>query len=146
MYRLAVNSDGLRVLELLNIILRQLRSVHLDHQLVELAGKGEWWLVVSVVDAGQRVGTDVEALVPLEDHGQCTGHGYGLHRLAVHLERAGAGTTQTTHIIEGERAHPQAVILEVEFNRVPARREGRSFPLNAFDQVESGSRGRPACS
>ena len=49
---------------------RQLRPVHLDRQLVELGGEGERRLVVGVVHAGQRVGADVEALVPLQDHRQ----------------------------------------------------------------------------
>ncbi len=44
--------------------------VHFDRQLVELGGEGERRLVVRVVHAGQRVGADVEALVPLQDHGQ----------------------------------------------------------------------------
>ncbi len=137
MYRLAVNRNRLGILKFLDVLLCQFRSVHLDGQLVELAGKGKWRLVVSVIDAGQGVGANVEALVPLEDHGKCAFHGDSLDSLAVHLESAGAGTTQATHIVEGERAYPQTVILEVEFNCVPARSEFRSFPPDPFevDQV-----------
>ena len=39
-----------------------------DGQLVELGGQRERWPVVLVVRAGERVGTDVEALVPLQNH------------------------------------------------------------------------------
>src|SRR5262245_42581281 len=54
-----------RRLKLLDILRRQLRAVDLDRQLVQLGGQREWWLVVGIVHAGQRVGADVEALVPL---------------------------------------------------------------------------------
>ena len=62
----------------------------------------------------------------------------GLHCLAVHLERAGAGTAEAAHVVEGERADAEAVILEVELQRVLAGRERlRAFPLDALevDQV-----------
>ena len=111
----------------------QLRAVHLDRQLVELGGKGERRLVVRVVHAGQRVGADVEALVPLQDHRQRVRHGNGLDSFAVHLERAGAAAAEAAHVIEGERAQAEAVILEVELQRVLAGRERvRAFPLDAF--------------
>ena len=56
--------------ELLDLLRRQLRTVHLDRQLVELGGQRERRLVVGVVHAGERVGADVEALVPLQDDRQ----------------------------------------------------------------------------
>ena len=58
--------------------------------------------------------------------------------LAVHLERAGAGAAEAAHVVEGERADAEAVILEVELDGVLAGRERvRAFPLDAFqvDQV-----------
>ena len=65
--RLAVERFRFRILELLDVLLRQLRTVHLDRQLVQLGGEGERRLVVFVVDPGERVGADVEALVPRKD-------------------------------------------------------------------------------
>ena len=60
-------------------------------------------------------------------------HGFGGHDLAVHLERAGAGTAEAAHVVEGERADAEAVILEVELQGVLAGRERvRAFPLDAF--------------
>ena len=119
--------------ELLDVLGRQLRAVHLDRQLVELGGQRERRLVVRVVHAGQRVGADVEALVPLQDHGQRVLHLLGGDFLAVHLQRAGAGAAEAAHVVEGERAEAQAVILEVELQRVLAGRERvRSFPFDAL--------------
>jgi hypothetical protein len=40
MNRVAINRDRFRILELLDILLHELRAVHLDRQLVELGGQG----------------------------------------------------------------------------------------------------------
>src|SRR5262245_47225574 len=56
--------------ELLDVLRRQLRALKLDREFVEFGRQRERWLVVGVVDAGQRIGTDVEALVPLQDRRQ----------------------------------------------------------------------------
>ncbi len=130
---LAVKCSRFRILELLDVLGRELRAVHLDRQLVKLAGKGERRLVVGVVHAGQRVGADVEALVPLQDHRQRVRHGNGLDSFAVHLERAGAAAAEAAQVVERERADAEAVVLEVELDRVLAGRERvRAFPLDAF--------------
>jgi len=55
--------------------------------------------LVFVVYTGERVGTDIEALVPLQDHRQRSFHFLGGHVLAVDLKRAGAGTTNAREIV-----------------------------------------------
>ena len=58
----------------------------------------------------------------------------GLHCLAVHLERAGAGTAEAAHVVEGEGAQAETVILEIKLQRVLAGREGlRALPLDALE-------------
>ena len=59
----------LGLFELFDVGWRQLRPVDLQGQFVKLASEREWWLVVRVVYAGQRVGANVEALVPLQNDG-----------------------------------------------------------------------------
>ena len=133
MNRLAVYCNGFRIFELLDVLGRQLRPVHLDRQLVELGGQCERRLVIRIVHASQRVGADVEALVPLQDHGQRVQHGNGLDFLAVHLERADAGATEAAHVVEGKRADAKSVILEVKLQGMLAGRERiRAFPLDAL--------------
>ncbi len=133
MNRVAVYSDGFLIFERLDVFRRQLRPVHLDRQLVELGGQRERRLIVGIIDTGQRIGANVEALVPLQDHWQRMRHGNGLDFFAVHFERAGAGAAKTAHVVEGERADAKAVILEVELQRVFAGHERvRAFPLDAF--------------
>ena len=95
-------------LQLLDVLGRQLRPVDLDRQLVELGGQRERRLVVGVVHAGQRVGADVEALVPLQDHRQRLLHPLCGDHLAVHLERAGAGPADAAEVVERERAGADA--------------------------------------
>ena len=109
-----------RGLQLLDVLRRELRAVDLDRQLVQLAGERERGLVVRVVHARQRVGADVEALVPLQDHRDRVLHPLGVDRLAVHLQRAGAGLAQSAEAVEGERAGSHARVLEVEFDGVLA--------------------------
>ena len=106
----------------------ELRPIDLDRQLVELAGEGEGRLVVGIVHAGQRVGADIEALVPLQDHRQRLVHLLGSDHLAVDLQRAGAGAADAAEVVEGERAGAHAVILEVELDRVACRASARPVP------------------
>src|SRR5439155_8707335 len=76
---------------------------------------------------------DVKTLVPLQNHRQRLRHRDRLDFLAVHLERAGARTTESTHVIKRECAKAEAVILEVELQHMLAGRERvRAFPLDAF--------------
>ncbi|EXI77682.1 MAG: hypothetical protein AW12_03098 [Candidatus Accumulibacter sp. BA-94] len=61
-----------------------------------------------------------------------------LHRLAVDLQRARAGPAEAAHVVEGERADAQAVVLEVELKRVLAGSESLgTLPLDPLqvDQV-----------
>ena len=63
---------------------------------------------------------------------------FGGDDLAVDLERAGAGPAETAHVVEGERADAEAVIFEVELDRVLAGRQRvGAFPLDPLqvDQV-----------
>ena len=61
-------------------------------------------------------------------------HGDGLPGFAIHLEGASAGPAEAAHVVERERSHAQAVILEVEFDNMLAGRERiRAFPLDAFE-------------
>ena len=138
MHRVAVNRDGFRILDILDVRIGKLGPVHFDRQFVELGGQGERRQVIRIVHAGQGVGADVEGLVPLQDHGQRVRHGFGGHDLAVHLQHAGAGPAEAAHVVERERADAQAVILEVELHGVLAGRERiGAFPFDAFqvDQV-----------
>ena len=49
--------------------------------------------------------------------------------LAVHLQHAGAAAADAAQVVEGQRAHAEAVVLEVELQRVLARRQRlRAFP------------------
>src|SRR5262245_27102987 len=64
----------LSLFELLNIFRRKLRTIDLDGQLVELGGEWKRRLIVLVVYARERIRADVEALVPLQDHGQGPRH------------------------------------------------------------------------
>ena len=105
-----------------------LRTIDLDRQLVEPGRQWERRFVVGVVHAGERVRADIEALVPLQDHRQRTLHLDGLHCLAVHLERAGAGTAEAAHVVEGEGADAEAVVFEVELDGVLAGREAPGLP------------------
>ena len=73
------------------------------------------------------------------------GHGNGLDFFAVHLERAGAGTTETAHVIKGKRADAKPVILEVKLECVFAGRERvRTFPLNTVQVNQVPEKHRPA--
>lgn len=69
-------------LELLDVLRRELGTIHLDRHFVHLAGKREGRFVVGIVDPGEGVGTDIETLLPLQDHGQSLGHFLGVDNLA----------------------------------------------------------------
>ena len=85
----------LRLLKLLDVFRRQLRSVDRKCHLVELAGELERRLVVSVVHPGQRVGADVEALVPRQDEGYRPLHRLSCNLFAVDFEHANAAAPHT---------------------------------------------------
>ena len=129
---------ALRGLEFLDVGRRQLRPISFDRQLVELGRQGERRLVVRVIHAGQGVGADVEALVPLQNHRQGFFHRLGDDGLTVQLQRAGAGATNAGEIVESQRARAQAVVLELELDEVPAGCERvRAFPLDALEVDQS---------
>ena len=100
-----------------------MRAINFNCQLVELRGELERRLVVRVVDAGQRVGADVEALVPLQDHRQRFLHPLSRDLLAVDLEGARARPTKAAEVVERERASAEAFVLEVKLDRMPPRRQ-----------------------
>src|SRR5262245_29498720 len=119
--------------ELLDVLRRQLRAVKLDREFVEFGRQRERWLVVGVVDAGQSIGTDVEALVPLQDRRQGLFHFPGGDDLAVEFQRANAGATDAGEVVERQRARTKAVVLEVELDDMPAGRDRvRAFPLETL--------------
>jgi hypothetical protein len=94
--RTTVRSIGLRLLlhrrlQSLDGRRRELRPIDLDRQLVEFSHRRKWRFVFDVVDAGERVKIDVEALVPLQDHWLRLLHSPRGDLLAVYLECAGAG-------------------------------------------------------
>src|SRR5664279_596199 len=126
------------LLQLLNVRRRQLRPVNRKRQFVELAGEGERNLIVLVVHRSASVGADIKVLVPLQDQRQGVLHRLRGHRLAVDLQDARTALADAAHVVEGERTHAEAVVLEVELQRVLAGRQHfRSLPLHAFkiDQV-----------
>src|SRR5690606_31241931 len=108
---------------LLVVLGRGMRAVALDCQLVDLSVDGVVWLVVLVVDAGERVGTHVEVLVPLQDQRDGALHGLPRDLLAVDLEHALAAAADPADAVEGERADAEPVIGEGELERVLARGE-----------------------
>src|SRR5262249_43592824 len=77
-----------------------------------------------VVDGGPGVGADVEGLVELQDDRDRPIHLPGGDGLAVHLQDAGAAPPDPAQVVEREGGEAQAVVPEVEDERVPAGREG----------------------
>src|SRR4029450_8289297 len=55
-------------LECLDVLGAELWPIHLEGQLVQLGGEGEGRLIVFIIHAGEAIGANVEALVPLENH------------------------------------------------------------------------------
>ena len=121
------------------------RSI-VERQLVELAGEGERHLVVRVVHRCAGVGADVEALVPLQDQrASCAPSSGVATSLPSTFSTPVPPLADAAHVVEGERADAEAVVLEVELERVLARRQRvRAFPLDALAD-RPGSRGTPAC-
>ena len=90
-----------RLGEALDILRRQLGPVELERQLVELAGKFEWALVILVVHGRTGVGADVESFVPLKDERDGVRHFLGGDLPAVHFEHARAGLADAAHVRVG---------------------------------------------
>src|SRR5215470_14593268 len=65
--RATVERLRFRILEFLDVLRRQLRPIHFDGDLAELAGEREWTLIVLIVHRRACIGTEVHALVPLKD-------------------------------------------------------------------------------
>src|SRR5262249_26295844 len=69
------------------------------------------------------VGADIEVFSPLHDQRNGVRYGLASHLLAVHLKHAGAATADAAHAVVGERAHTEAIVLEVELQCVLAWRQ-----------------------
>ncbi len=109
-------------------------NLELDRELVELRGQRERRLVVRVVHAGQRVRADVEGFVPLQDHRQGLLHLLGLDVGAVDPEGSGPTLAHAAEVVEGQRACPHAVVLEVELHDVLAGGQHLGpLPLDAVE-------------
>jgi hypothetical protein len=67
------------------------------------------------------VWADVEVLVPLDDERDSVLHGLARRLLAIDLEYAGAAAADAAHIVGGEFAEAEAVVFEVELERVFTR-------------------------
>src|SRR5262245_66485882 len=97
-------------------------------QLVDLAGKPKWDLIVVVIDRSTSVRSNVECLVPLQHKRHSTIHRLGRNNLAVDFQRASAGAADSGQVVEGKRGVAKTVVLEVEHDAVLARRENvRAF-------------------
>src|SRR5262249_47249301 len=132
----SIRTSGCR-LELLDVLRRQLRPIDCERELVELTGELEGHLVVPVIDGRAGIGADVEVLVPLPDERNSVLQLLARHLLAVHLEHAGAAAADAAYVVKGKRAKTEAVILEVELQRVLAWRQClRSLPASAFEVEE----------
>src|SRR5215469_679439 len=126
----------LRLQELLLVPRRERRPVDGERQLVELASEAERNLVVLVVHWRFGVGTHVEVLVPLKDEWQRVLHLLACDLLAVDLEHPRTALADAAQVVEGERPHAEAVVLEVELDSVLAGGHGvGSLPADAL-QVE----------
>ena len=124
--------------QLLYILWRQLRPFDRECQFAELAGEGEWYLVILIVHRRAGIGADVEVLIPLQYQRQRVFHRLRCHRRAVDLQDARTALTDAAYVVEGERTHAEAVVFEVELQSVLAGRQHLStFPAHAFqvDQV-----------
>src|SRR5262249_22999593 len=124
---------ALRLHQLVLVLRRELRPVDGQGNLVDLAGEHERHLVVTIVHRRAGVGADVEVLVPGEDQWDGPLHRLACDFLAVYLQHTGAAPTDSAQAVERQRPHPEAVVLEVEFERVPAgRKRLRSLPPDPF--------------
>src|SRR5262249_62133913 len=94
-------------------------------------------------DRSASVGADVEVLISLQDEWNGTFHPQACNLLAVDFQHADAAASDTADVVKGECSEPQAVILEVELQRVLAgRKRICTFPADAFqvDQVPQKDR------
>src|SRR5271169_597360 len=107
-------------LHLLDIGRRQYWWIDRDGHLVDGAGEIERHLVVGVVHRLGAGFADVEGVVERLDHGKGMLQCLGRHYLAIHLERSGATLADTAHIVVGQRALTEPVVLEVIFDRMLA--------------------------
>src|SRR5215472_9853390 len=129
-----VLSRAIGSLKLLHVVRRELRLIDCDGQLVDLAGKPKWDLIVVVIDRSTSVRSNVECLVPLQHKRHSTIHRLGRNNLAVDFQRASAGAADSGQVVEGKRGVAQTVVLEVEHDAVLARRENvRAFPTDPFE-------------
>src|SRR5215471_11175417 len=109
----------------------ELRAVDGQRDLVDLAGERERHLVVLVVDRRAGVRADVQVLVPLENEREGVLHPLARDFRAVDLEDSGAALAEPTVAAEHERRRTEAVVPEVELERVLAGRQDlRSLPLD----------------
>src|SRR5262245_27751363 len=94
--------------------------------------------------AGQRVGADVEALVPLQDHRQRAVHALRRDILAIGLQRAGAGTADAAEVVECQRSVTEAIVPEIELD--VCRPGGKASGASRFRRSRSPPRstGTPA--
>ncbi len=102
--------------------------------LLNFAVSGNGGMIVGVVHAGDGIGADIEALIPLQDDRDRLLHPLLVDHLAVHLQRAGTAFADAGKVVVRHRADAQAVILEVELDGVLAGRERlRGLPLDPFE-------------
>src|SRR5262245_23267234 len=94
-----------------------------DRHLLEFAAEAERDLIIPIVHWRAGIGTDVQRLVPLQSEGNCPVHRLGSDDLAIDLEHTGATTTDTAHVVEGQRGEAKPVVFEVELEGVLARRQ-----------------------
>src|SRR6516225_9109424 len=119
--------------QLLYILWRQLRPFDRECQFAELAGEGEWYLVILIVHRRAGIGADVEVLVPLQYQRQRVFHRLRCHRRAVNLQDTRTALTDAADVVEGERTHAETVVFETELQSVLAGRQHLStFPAHAF--------------
>jgi hypothetical protein len=119
------------------------RTIDRQGDSFDLSVEGEGRLVVLIVDAGQRVRADVERLVPLQNQWQGALHLLLSYDLAVQIENSHAAAADAGEIVEGESSDPQAIVFEVELQRVLAGRERfGAFPAHPLqiDQVPGKNR------
>src|SRR5262245_31871200 len=119
--------------EFLDVLGRQLRSVDRQREFVNLSGKLERHLVVTIIHRGTGISADVEVLVPL--HNQWNGmlHTLSCYFSAIDFEHAGAASTNSTYAIEGKGFDAHTVVFKVEFQRMLARRQCvRALPTRSF--------------
>lgn len=89
---------ALYLLQLLFINMCRLRSVDSQRQFAELTGKLNRQLVL-IVHPRAGVGTNVEALLELEDERNSAVHRLRGHNLILDLQHVGAATTESAEVV-----------------------------------------------